>query len=477
MSKARQKTALEHRVVRFMQQHNLVSLDSPLLLAVSGGSDSTCLLHVFSGLRHELDIELHIAHLDHQLRGAESKADAEYVTKLAFTLGVPATIESRDVKAYQKEKRISLEEAAREVRYSFLADVADGIGADCIVTGHTLDDQVETILMHIIRGTGIRGLVGLKPCSRWQLYGRNIKVVRPMLEVSRQETAQYCREKMLAPRLDKSNLSLSPLRNRIRQQLLPLLEGYNPGVAEALLRIANIADDEIALLDAEVARLWPEVVTQKKGMIILKKDSFSQLLQALKRHLLRAAIEKILGSLKDIETRHIEEIMAMLGKPAGRHIDLPSGLNFSIEYDRYLLGMANVNTCPYPVISNEYSIKIPGETALPGWLVETEIMEPQAIEKAEDNDFITFFDLDIAGDGLKVRRRKQGDRFQPLGMSQLKKINEFMIDTKIPQGWRQRIPVVYSPGQILWLVGYRIDDRVKVTKETKKILRLEFKRC
>jgi tRNA(Ile)-lysidine synthase len=476
MVKVRQQSTLEQRVGCFIRKYSLFSEGSRLLLAVSGGPDSTCLLHVLFELRQELGIELHIAHLDHRLRGAESEADAAYVEKLAASLGVPATIEKRDVKTYQKEKRISLEEAAREVRYRFLADIAGNIGADYIVTGHTLDDQVETILMHIIRGTGTRGLIGLKPYSQWQLDGRSITVVRPLLEVNRQQTTEYCQENKLIPRLDTSNLSLSPLRNRIRQQLLPLLKSYNPGVAEALLRIADIANDEIAFLDAEVARLWPAVVAQKEGMIILNRDRFNQLPTAIKRHLLRAVIEHILGSLKDIETRHIEEILAMLDKPAGKQINLPGGLIFSIEYDSYVLGLETVNTCPYPVIGGEYRISIPGETKLPGWLVKVEIIEPQAMKKEED-DFTAHLDLDKAGNELEVRQRKPGDRFQPLGLAQPKKLNEFMIDTKIPRSWRRRIPVVYSPKQILWLVGYRMDDRAKVTEETKKVLRLEFKRC
>jgi tRNA(Ile)-lysidine synthase len=209
-------------------------------------------------------------------------------------------------------------------------------------------------------------------------------------------------------------------------------------------------------------------------MIILNRDRLNQLPTAIKRHLLRAAIEKILSSLKDIETRHIEEILAMLGKPAGRQINLPGGLIFSIEYDSYVLGVETVNTCPYPVIGGEYLINIPGETELPGWLVKVEIIKPQAMKK-EDDDFTAYLDLDKTGDKLEVRQRKPGDRFQPLGLAQPKKLNEFMIDTKIQRSWRRRIPVVFSPNQILWLVGYRIDDRVKVTEETKKVLRLEFK--
>jgi tRNA(Ile)-lysidine synthase len=475
---AKQSPTLEQQVLRFIRQHRLIKKGSRLVVAVSGGPDSTCLLHLLFELRGELGVELHVAHLDHRLRGAESEADATYVARLAESFGMPVTIEKRDVKAYQKEKRISLEEAAREVRYRFLADTAEAIGAGGIATGHTLDDQVETILMHVVRGTGTRGLVGLKPLSHWRLNGRKFSVIRPLLEVGRQQTADYCHRHKLIPRLDSSNLSLSPLRNRIRQQLVPLLEGYNVNVKEALRRMAAIAADEVAFLDAEVTRLWPDVVTEQPGLIILDKDAFSKLPPALKRHLLRVAIENILGSLKDIETRHIEEIMDVLERPAGKQVSLPGGLVFYIEYNRYLLGMASVNTCPYPVIGGQYNINIPGETELPGWRVEAEIIEPS--EKGEglvDNDFTACLDLEKTGGDLKVRPRKPGDRLQPLGMTETKKLNEFMIDSKIPRSWRGRIPVVLSPQQIVWLVGYRIDDRVKVTQDTKQVLRLHFRRC
>ena len=497
----KQTPTLEQRVAHFIREHHLVPSGARLLVAISGGPDSTCLLHLLVGLRKKLGIELHVAHLDHRLRGAESEADADYVERLANSLDIPLTMEKADVKAYQRKKRLSLEEAAREVRYRFLTETAGAVGADCIATGHTLDDQVETILMHLIRGTGTRGLIGLKPGSQWLLNGKSITIVRPLLEISRRETDDYCKHHRLNPCLDTSNLSLSPLRNRIRQQLLPLLRSYNPNVAEALLRTAAIAADEIDFLDAEVDRMLPAVVGEQTGVTILNKEYFQRLHPAIKRHLLRAAIERLISSLKDIETRHIEAIMAVLDKPAGKQISLPGGLIFSVEYDRYLLGAELASLCPYPVIGGEYSLNIPGQTKLPGWQVEAEIIgiEEGKLEGASassettvplpfikgkgtkglgfnNNDFTAHLDLDKAGSELKVRHRKPGDRFQPLGMGQTKKVNKFMIDTCIPRAWRGRIPVVFSPQQILWLVGYRIDDRVKVTGETKRVLRLEFKR-
>jgi tRNA(Ile)-lysidine synthase len=497
---ARKKLSLEQRVKNFIQKHSLVERQGCLLVAVSGGPDSTCLLNILVRLKDELGIRLHVAHLDHQLRGAESRADAQCVAEMAQRLGVPATIERRDVKAHQAEQHLSLEEAAREVRYRFLADTASTVGASRVAVGHTIDDHIETILMHLVRGTGTRGLGGLKPCTVRQLPpgGKRLIVVRPLLELYHQETADYCQNYQLMPRIDTSNLSLSPLRNRIRHQLIPLLQSYNPRVVEALLRTANIAADEIAFLDEETAQQWGEVAQIQGNVITLDKESFGRLHSALKRHLLRASISELLGNLKDIETRHIEEIMAALNKPAGKQISLPDGLIFSIEYDRYLLGPEPAALSPFPILEGEFTLKIPGKTRLAGWQVEATIIDlkgeskrgeaplktnlPPPFSREGDkggglpDNLIAYLDLDKTGDKIIVRPRKRGDRFQPLGLSQPKKLGEFMIDAKIPRAWRGRVPVVSSPEHILWLVGWRIDERAKVTEDTQRVLRLEFKR-
>ena len=494
---------LEPRVLRFIQEHHLVSDQHCLLVAVSGGADSVCLLHILDKLKEELGIRLHVAHLNHQLRGAESEADARYVSDLARRLGIPVTVEQRDVKTYQARQHCSLEEAAREVRYAFLAQVAKAIGANLVAVGHTRDDHIETILMHLVRGTGTRGLRGLQPSSRWPSLGDSLTIIRPLLEVSREETIGYCHQHQLMPRIDASNLSLSPLRNRIRHQLLPLLQSYNPQVAQALLRTARIAGDDLAFLNGESARLWGEITQGDENTIILEKKGFLELPPAVKRHLLRTSIEKLLGNLRDIETRHIEEIMDALTKPAGKRLSLPGGLIFSIEYDKYLIGSDSAALSPFPILEEEFPLKVPGETLIPGWRIEASVVDPSVVKgKPEgalapseittplpldkgkgikgmgliDNLFTAYLDLDKTGDKLLVRSRKRGDKFQPLGMSQPKRLGEFMIDAKIPHSWRKRIPVVCSPKQILWVVGWRIDNRVKVTENTKRVLCLEFRR-
>jgi tRNA(Ile)-lysidine synthase len=470
----------EQQVLSYIREKNLVSRGEKLVVAVSGGPDSVCLLYILSGLEQELGIELHIAHLNHQLRGAASDADARYVAGLSRRLKIPATIGSSNVWTYRVKHRLTLEEAAREVRYNFLTEVAAEIGAEKAAVGHTADDHVETVLMHLLRGSGTRGLRGLLPISRWTFSGRSLTVIRPLMELNRQETVDYCRNRHLQPRMDASNLSLEPLRNRVRHHLLPELRKYNPQITEAILRLARTTADDMDFIEMESRRIQDKIVRLEKGSIIIDKKVLLALPPALQRQILRSSIEALRGNLKDIEATHIEDIVRALDKPSGKVIGLPFGLSFTIEYDRYVLAPEATSLCPFPTLESEIELKVPGNTDFSGWHVEASVIPPSAVE-AMDRDkeadgFSACFDLARAGNHLTVRHRLPGDRFQPLGMAQPKKLNVFMIDARIPQLWRGHVPIVSADSQILWVVGWRIDERVKVRPDTRKVLRLEFKR-
>ena len=328
----RKDKTLEQRVINFIQQHNLFSTSDKLVVAVSGGADSVCLLHILMQRRAELDIELHIAHLNHLLRGIESEADAEYVSQLAEHLDVSATLGKREVRRYKAEHRLSVEEAAREVRYQFFAEVAKSVCADRIAIGHTADDQAETILLHLLRGTGSYGLQGMQPLTKWEsLYDNPLIVVRPLLEVNRKEIETYCQEHSLAPRQDSSNLSSSHLRNRIRQELIPLLQSYNPRINEALLRMADSLAVDYSFFEQQVSQTWDKVMIAEEDALVLNTKEITQLHPALQRYLLREVVRRLLGSLKDIEWKHIEKMRTALNLPRGKQVALPRGLTFYVE--------------------------------------------------------------------------------------------------------------------------------------------------
>ena len=470
------KLSLEQRILDFIYSHRLIEQDTCLLVALSGGPDSMCMLDVLLKLRGELRIQLHIAHLNHQLRGSDSDSDARFIDRLARQLGIPATLATGDVTGYRREKHLSLEEAAREVRYAFLAEAAYSLGTDRVAVGHTSSDNIETVIMHLVRGTGTAGLVGLKPLVKQRSAGSELTVVRPLLSVSRAETAEYCREHKLAVRIDSSNLALSSMRNRIRHELLPILTTYNPGIEQAILRLSRIASDDIDFLAIEGKKLWRRIVHIHQGIILLDRKEFLEIHPALKRYLLRMACNKLLGNLKDIETRHIEMIIDSLEKPAGKILNLPRGLKFLIDYQRYLLGKDPESLSPLPPLNGIWQLNIPGQSTLPGWMVKAEFLDRKQVKMERDNPFCAFLDLDSAGNRLLVRTRRSADRFQPLGMDKQKKLGKFMIDARIPAAWRNYIPLVCCDDQILWVVGWRINDRYRVTKKTKRILNLEFEK-
>jgi len=513
------KVKLESKVIDFIQRHSLIPRKELVVVGVSGGADSVCLLHVLAEWRRTLGIKLHVAHLNHQIRGVESQADAEYVSNLAGSLGIPITIESQDVAAYRTERKCSIEEAARELRYAFFARVARKVGAHRIAIGHTRDDQVETILMHILRGTGVTGLSGLAPCSPLAYDSQrmslpvssrslrakrsNLLVIRPLLDITREETATYCQKHQLDPRIDSSNLSPSFFRNRLRLHLLPLLRQYNPSIDQALLRLADIAKEDNAFMEQQASGLWDEVARQENDAICLDKKQMAGLPIALQRHLLRTAVTKLAGDVRDIEASHIEAARSLLNKQPSKRISLPHGLICQGGYDELAIirhgsdvatplsvtageaWQSQLPPCPFPPLPDEFHLKVPGKTAFPGWNVLASIVREKVAflssrgamstsEGTRQSNLVAHFDLQKTGMNLCVRKRRPGDTFQPLGMTMPKKVHEFMVDAKIPRSWRSRISIVCSPQQIIWVVGWRIDDRVKLTKASQEILRLEF---
>lgn len=465
-------------------QHMFVRGDT-VVVGLSGGPDSLCLLHVLKELQHESDVALHVGHLEHGIRGEESKADAVYVEELARAWGVPVTLEHGDVPAYAREHKLAIEEAARRVRYLFLGRVAREVGARCVAVGHNADDQVETVLMHLMRGSGLGGLRGMLPVQTlgaegwWR--GATLRLVRPLLEVPREKIEAYCRQHSLEPRFDRSNLDLTYHRNRIRHELIPRLESFNPRFREVLCHSARSIADDYDYLHAQSLAAWKHLASQGESAITFPLEPWLELHPSLQRQLLREAIRRLRKSLRDITWTHVEQARTGLeAQGAGAKITLPQGLFLFKGYDAIVIG-EEIPAPDLPLVSEDpLRMEVPGTTQIPGgdWRLQADVMNRDRMpEEALRNagPWQAYLDLERTGDQLALRARKTGDRFQPLGMAgKSKSLNAFLIDAKVPQDVRDRLPLVVSTTHVVWVAGQRIDERAKITDQTRDVLHLRF---
>ena len=463
---------LAKRVREYILKNKMVSPGDTVLVGVSGGQDSVCLLSILQELKLQLKIKLHVAHLNHLLRGQESDADAAYVRELAQHWNLPVTVARVNVADYCKKHHLSLEEAAREVRYHFFARVAQEAGADKIAVGHTTGDQVETILMHLIRGSGMDGMRGMLPdTSLESSLDKTLRLIRPLLDVTREETEAYCRFNKLVVREDPSNVLPDYMRNGIRHQLLPLLRSYNKGFNDGLLRTAYLVTQDMAFLTEYIAGLWDDIVHAEDRALIIDTKRLRSLHPALQYRICREILRQLAGSAKDIELRHIDSMVKALSLSPGKVLSLPQGLKLAVGYNQWFIGPNLKTWCPFPPLNEGYELTVPGEIEIPGWHV---VATRQGKTKNLPAGWEAKFDYHTVGSKLHIRSRRDGDVFQPLGMAQMKKIQDFMVDARISRLWRERIPLVCSPQQIIWVAGWRIDERVKVKMETTEILHLEF---
>ena len=472
---------LEQRICDSIIAQHLFKRGDTVVVAVSGGADSICLLSILAKIREALGVSIHVAHLDHGLRGRDSQADAVFVADFAAQLGIPTTVEHRDVLNYKKRHRCSLEEAARNVRYTFLADTMHRIKGSCVAVGHTRNDHIETILLHIIRGSGITGLRGLQ--SRSSLIFDEIKhpltIIRPLLSISREETVAYCHQHKLRPQHDTSNDDQSFLRNRIRLELLPQLRNYNAGIEDALTRLSSLAADDLAYIEEQALNIWGSVVQAKDRALYFDKKVLKDLPIVMQRQIFRMGLAKLAGSTRDFDAGHLESMVNFVTKPAGKTLSLPHGLTLSSLYGILILSPSHVSPCPLPLLKEKTAIHVPGEIEVDGWHITTKIVrQTQSTIRILHNTasgFKATFDLNALGRDLIVRNRQPGDRFQPLGMNRTKKLQDFMVDVRIPRAWRSRVPLLCTKEHIAWIVGWQIDDRVKITKNSSAAVQITFR--
>jgi tRNA(Ile)-lysidine synthase len=458
------------RVRDYMARHRMTEPGCKVVVAVSGGPDSVTLLHILYLLKDELDISLHIAHLNHMLRGEESEEDARFVAGLAQSYGLPVTIQSIDVPAYRVRHQYSLEVAAREVRYGFLNDVLRQCGASRVALAHHADDQAETVLINFLRGGGTTGLKGIPPV-RQGVY------VRPLLSIRRFEIEKYCAENGLQFRIDSSNKEEVYLRNRIRHSLIPYLEEkYNPALVPALLRLSEICREEDDYLEARAGQVYAGALeSEAPGRLVLRLADLACAGPAIRRRVIRMAWAAVAGQEGYLSFGHVEEVMRLTSAGStGSRAVLPGRVKAVRSYHFLeLIREENTTGVPYYL----YPLLIPGTTYIPELdravradLVPFDLrMEPKKLPPTE-----ALLDWDKLPDKLYVRRRKAGDRFHPFGMPAEFKLKEFFIKQKIPLAQRDQLPLVGTPEAIVWVAGLRSGEKWKIDSATKRVLHLKI---
>ncbi len=451
-----------------------------MVVGISGGPDSVALAHAL----HRLGYALHLAHLDHGLR-PDSKEDAALVQRLASAWGLPITVEQADVQGYADTHGLSLEHAAREVRYRFLFRVAREQKARAVAVAHTLDDQAETVLLHLLRGSGLTGLQGMRP--RAYLWDAHIPLVRPLLNVTREQVLAHCRFHQLPFRMDPSNTDLRFTRNRIRHVLLPLLEKeFNPRVREALARLARIVQMEIEVLESLEDRAWQEVALEVgDDYLFWDGETLRRQPPGLRYGLWRRAARHLRPGL-DIALEDVERADAWLAEPRPGPVDWVGGLYLAWEPPtRIVLARweADLPTSLWPQVpftDRVYTLPLGGHVGLQhGWRLEAGTPLPASvlaeIDLRRTSPYEAWIDAAQVTQTLAVRARRPGDRFQPLGMGgHSMKLSDFMINVKMPRRAREHWPLVVHEDRIVWVAGYRLAHPFRVRPTTRQVLRLRL---
>ena len=454
----------------------------PVLAGVSGGPDSLCLLEA---LRQE-GYPILAAHFNHHLR-PESDSEAEVFKQTASSLGVQSVTGEGEVEKYADSHGMSVEEAARHLRYTFLFDQARRNEAQAVAVGHTADDQVETVLMHFIRGAGLTGLKGMSHRAILPAFDPQIPIVRPLLDVWRAETEAFCLANSLQPVTDASNESLNYTRNRLRNILIPILETYNPRFREAVWRSVQTLKSDHALLTDAVEAAWRECVKQRgPDLIVFDLPQLLTRSGGMQRNLLRRAVS-LLQPSQETSYSILERATAFINDPAARRTDLTGGLTLVCEGSSLFLG-GSESSLPYdqwPQIPEDQEIiqvEVPGAVEIAaGWKLGSENWRLPALAReqaaANQDPFQVWLDAEQLPAALELRTRRAGDRFEPLGMEgHSQKLSDFMVNEKVPQRARDRWPLLCAGEVVVWVPGCRPAHSFRLTPVSRKIYYLSLSR-
>lgn len=452
-----------HKVEAAVLRHRMISEGDHVIAAVSGGVDSVVLLHALHGFREKWGMKLGAAHLDHGLRGEEGREDAAFVMDYAASLGLPCTVEQADVPAYCRKARCSIEQGAREVRYGFLRRVLADQEADSVATGHTADDQAETVLMRLLRGSGSSGLSAIRPV-------RDGWIIRPLLDVTADEIAAYARSRRLAFRVDRTNAVQDVPRNRIRHRLIPLLQGeYNPQIVQGLGRLADVIRGEAEYLDEVASAFLADHARFADGKALrLDLEAWPKAAPAVQRVLIRHLVRTVGGNEERLNYGRVEDARAWIDRGAiGRIHELPGGIR--MECRRSELVACQGSFAPFRL-----DFEVPGRVEVPETNLSIRIEEGSATDAPAATPRRAVFDAEAVPRHWTVRSREPGDRMSPRGLAGRKSLKKLFNEWDVPRLLRNRVPVVTDGNRVLWVAGHRQSNEGMVTGKTRRVMVAEL---
>ncbi|AIS53266.1 tRNA(Ile)-lysidine synthase TilS [Thermoanaerobacter kivui] len=452
------------KVVSTIKKYKMIEKDDGIVMGVSGGPDSLCMFDILYNLKDVFHVKLYVVHVNHMIRGEDAKRDARFVEELCRKLNVPFFLFERDVKSIAKEKGYSEEEAGRLVRYEAFNQVLKEVKANKIAVAHNKNDLVETVFLNIIRGSGVTGLVGIKPV--------NGNIIRPLIKIEREEIENYLRERGLQPVIDVTNYKEFYKRNKIRLSLIPYINKiFDVDIVENIYRMSKIILEENEYLEKESEKLFDEVCTHKQDEVLADIEELKSQHIAIQRRIVRLMYQKLKGDFYGLEYIHVEDVLSLLDKQTSSKVDLPFEIEVLKSYNNLIMRKVK----PKEIKPFWNKLSIPGVTEIEGiGRFETTVTEIDEVKNFNTGKYKKVFDYNKMQGEVVVRSRQPGDVISPINMKGSKKLKEFFVDEKIPREIRDEIPLIAIGNEIVWVVGYRMSDKFKVDENTKKVVIIQY---
>lgn len=462
---------MEEKLLQYISDNGLIMAGDRILIGVSGGADSLALLYFLKKYQGLLNIEIAAAHLNHKIRGKAAEEDHAFVKEYCIKQSILLYDKSVEVVQLAKKNKISLEEAGREARYAFFKELQSSKAYNKLALGHHLNDQAETVLMRLIRGTGIKGAAGMLSETKGES-----NIIRPLLCVDKETVISYCQKNGLSYRTDDTNFEADVTRNKLRLEILPQLRGINPRVEEHLAEFALLAHEHEQFLQNSVAELSVNMITKKSNRVYLNLEMWRQQLPLLQKELLRHMILQLKGSLKEIEYNHILCVkQLLLSEKTVWELHLPHGMQAVRRYDLFWIETKKVAVIPkmgcYELLPDKAYY-----FAKEGLWIKLTVVREESIKNSKElkNHSEKYFDYGKIRGKLYLRNRRPGDFFNPVGIIGRKKIKDYFVDRKIEREKRDEVPLLAVGSEIIWILGYAINRNYQVSAETKSVLKVQY---